>query len=301
MSSQHLLRDRALRYVACDKMRDKALTCITRTHALLREQRARAAALHNELKALERDMAVSSSKEQEACQTLAKAECTQLCDRIITQLPRELRDMVYHHLSTRSEERISRKHYRSTMDPQTRMYAYDADRSRVTHYPEHYWDASYVGNDFYRELVENYYRTSTFVFGDDSGLMERFLHTDQLKLGYAPQELVSKIEVRLNAITHDRTSCIGYMFGCATKPERLQAALGEIQGLRPGSSICVHLSTQARDEKARDEQVMAGCAALVPGLREARGLGYEVLLIVDRKVRIELDDVSDGYSLVDRT
>jgi hypothetical protein len=290
MSSHCLLRDRASRHVVCDKLTDKALTCITRTNALLREQRTRVAALQSELVVLENDLARSSSEEQEACQTLAKAECTQLCSSVMTQLPRELRDMVYQNLSTRPEERISREHFRSTLDPQTRIYAYDSARARATHYPEHYWDASYVGHDMYRELVENYYRTSTFVFDDDSGLIERFLDTDQLKLGYAPQQLVSKIEVHLNAMTYDRTSCIGYMFGCATKPERLRAALEGVRGMRYGASIVVHLSTQARDEKAREGQVEAGCAALVPGLREARELGYEVRLIVDRKMHIDLDD-----------
>jgi hypothetical protein len=60
--------------------------------------------------------------------------------------------------------------------------------------------------------------------------------------------------------------------------------------MRYDTSIVVHLSTQARDEKAREGQVEAGCAALVPGLREARELGYEVRLIVDRKMHIDLDD-----------
>jgi hypothetical protein len=295
MASQNVLRDRALRYAVCDNRVDKALTCIARTHALLREQRARAAALQRELEALEQVLTDSSSEEQEACQTLAKAECNQLCNRIITHLPRELRDMVYQHLGTRSEERISREHFRSTMDPKSRMYAYDADRSKATHYLEHYWDASYVSDDFYRELVETYYRTSTFIFGDDSGLIERFLNTDQMKLGYAPQELVSKIEVHVNAMTYDRTSCIGYMFGCATKPERLQAALDGVQELRAGASVCVHLTTQPRDKKQKEEQVRAGCAVLIPRLREVRELGYAVRLMIDRKMEVELNDVSSDY------
>jgi hypothetical protein len=256
-------------------------------------------ALQNELQALEQDLAISSREEQCAFELLAKVECISICNRVMAQLPRELRDMVYHHLSTSSEERISRDYFRSTMNPSTKLYTYDTARWKADHYPESFWDVAYVGNDFFQELAESYYRTSTFVFGDDGGLIKRFLEADQLKLGYAPRELVSKIEVHLSAITYDRSSCIGCMFGCATKPERLLAALEGIEQLKIVASICVHFSTQAKDGKQKEEQIGTVCNALVPRLREAKVAGHGVRLVVDRKTEIGLNDTSEYYQLKD--
>jgi hypothetical protein len=263
----------------------------------LRKQQARAAALQSELEALQQDLVTSSAKEQDAFESLAKAECSQICNRVMTQLPRELRDLVYRHLSTTSEKRIDREYFRSTMDPKTKLHIYDYARWKTIHHPENFWDVEYVGNDFFQEFAGSYYHTSTFVFGDDEGLIERFLETDPLMLGYTPKELVSEIEIHLSAITYDRSSCIGYMFGCAIKTERLQTALKGLERLRSGASICVHFSTQANDEKQREEQVLTACTVLIPSLREAIVAGYEVRLVIDRKMEVGLDDASGDYQL----
>jgi hypothetical protein len=260
-----------------------------RTHLLLRQQQARAEALQRQLEALQQDLAAATPEDQDACVALATSECNQICNRIMTQLPRELRDMIYQHISTKSEECISREYFRSIMDPKTRIHDYNSRRWTATHYPEHYWDAKYVGDDFSRELLQNYYRTSTFVFGNDDGLMERFLNVDQMKMGYAPKELISRIEVHLNAMTYDRTTCIGYMFGCATKPERLQAALRGTQCLKAGASVVVHFATQARYGEQKEEQMKVACTALGPVLEEARTAGLDVRLVMDKKMAIDLD------------
>jgi hypothetical protein len=264
---------------------------------MLRNQQARATALQDELQALEQDLAMSSREEQYAFELLAQMECKSICNRVMVQLPRELRDMVYHHLSTDSEEHISREYFRSTMDPTTKLFTYDTARWKADQYPENFWDTAYVGNDFFQDLAESYYRTSVFVFSDDGGLIERFLEVDQLRLGYAPKELVTKVEVHLSAMTHDRSSCVGYMFGCATKSERLEAALVGIEQLKVVADICVHFSTQAKDEKQKKEQIETVCNALIPKLREAKLAGHRARLVIDRKMEIGLDDMVGCYQL----
>lgn len=250
-----------------------------------------------ELEALQHELAASTSVEHDAFESLAKTECTQLCNRVMIHLPREIRDMIYRHLSTSSEERISREYFRSTLDPVTKLHTYDAGRWKAKHHPEHYWDVEYVGDDFFRELAENHFRTSTFMFGDDSGLIQRFLWTDQMQAGFPPKELVSRIEVHLNAMTFDRTCCIGYMFGCAVKPERLQTAVKGSERLKPGASVVVQFATQAKDEKKKKEQIMTACTALIPSLRELKVAGYKVGLMIDKAVEVELDDDSGDYQL----
>jgi len=137
-----------------------------------------------------------------------------------------------------------------------------------------------------------YFRTSTFAFGDDDGLIEQFLSTDKLGVGYAPKEVVSSIKVYLNAMTYDRTTCVGYMFGCATKPERLVAALRGVEGLKEGASLGVYFETRAADKEQRQKQIATVCEAVVPCLKEAKASGCLVRLVVDKKREIVLDDVS---------
>jgi hypothetical protein len=246
---------------------------------------------------LEQEVAASTIKEQDAIAKLAQSECLHFCSLVITQLPKEIRDMIYQYLTTTSE-RISRDYFRSTMDPKTRMHTYNAARWKSTHYPEHYWNFEYVSLPFLHELTQTYFRTSAFIFSDDDDtLIERFLTTDQMQNGFAPQELVSKIEIHLNAVTYDRTTCIGYMFGCATKPERLRAALKGVEELKSGANVCVRFKTRVKDEEQKREQVRTACEALVPCLREARGKGYCVRLVIDEDMEIELDDGEGGYEM----
>lgn len=174
------------------------------------------------------------------------------------------------------------------MNPVTRIHSYDPVRWKETHHPEHFWSATYTGHDFHRELIKTYYRTSTFIFGDDTDLIARFLETNSFQTGYPPADLVSKIEVHLNAVTFDRTSCIGYMFGCSTKPETLVAALDGAEGLKEGASVVVRFWTQAKDEEQRDEQVRVACEVLVPRLWELREKGFRVRVVIDGREEIKL-------------
>lgn len=178
------------------------------------------------------------------------------------------------------------------MDHTTQLHTYNAKNWKAAHYPEHYWDAEYVGASFLQELVQVYFRTSTFVFGDDDGLIEQFLSTDQMGVGYAPKELVSSIEVYLNAMTYDRTTCVGYMFGCATKPERLVAALRGVEGLKKGASLWLYIETRAGDAEQRARQIGTVCEAVLPCLKKAKAAGYSVRLVVDKKEEIGLDDLT---------
>jgi hypothetical protein len=203
-------------------------------------------------------------------------------------LPRELRDMVYSHLIPQSQT-IDREYFRSTIDPVTKIYTYDLARWKAKWYPQHWWDVSYVGEAFARELLDQYYSTSTFIFGDDAGLIQRFLDSDQMYIGYPPISLVSRIEIQLRALAFDRSSCVGYMFGIPTKPERLRAALDGVEMLKDGASIVVRFVTQAKDEKQKEEQIVTACTGLVPRLAELRRSGFRVRLVVDETEEIDED------------
>jgi hypothetical protein len=204
------------------------------------------------------------------------------------KLPRELRDMVYRHLSTK-EQRIDSDYFRSTKNPVTQCYSHDQARWKTAHFPEHFWSVDYVEHQFVRELSENYYRTSTFVFGDGQGLISKFLDTDQLGLGFPPKELVTSIEVRLSAITHDRGSFRAYIFGVPKPPERLQAALEGLMELKPGSNICIQFSSEARCVKRRRELFIGAVPVLFPKMQVAALAGYRLKFVLDRKHEFRLE------------
>ncbi|KAH7397392.1 hypothetical protein BKA66DRAFT_556948 [Pyrenochaeta sp. MPI-SDFR-AT-0127] len=230
---------------------------------------------------LEKDLANSNTGTQHAIEQVAEAECNQLSHHVITKLPREIRDMIYQHLSTRNPEHIEREHFRTTLDPVTRLYSYDHARWKASHFPDHFWNPRYVGDLFFRELVENYYRNSTFTFGDDPEVMKRFLSTDEMGINILPKDLVRNIEVHLKAVSYDRGSFRGYMFGVPKKPERLQAALDGLSELNEGARICVRFFTEAKTVKERDEHCLAALPTLFSSTQIAKMTGYKVKFVVD--------------------
>lgn len=253
-------------------------------HRALSEEsmrKARVARLQQELANLEQDLASTTPTTQDAVEQLAKTECQQLTNNIMTKLPREIRDMIYFHLSTQDRELIEREHFRTTLDPLTRLYSYDFDRWKAQHFPAHYWNTDYVGQPFYRELVENYYRTSTFLFGDDPGVMKRFLNADEMKLGIPPKALVSSIEIGLNAVSHDRGSFRAYMFGIPKSPERMREALDGIFELKPGARIVIRFVTEAKTREERDEHCKGAMAMLFDDAQVEKMKIYKVKFVVD--------------------
>jgi hypothetical protein len=161
------------------------------------------------------------------------------------------------------------------------------------HFPEHFWSTEYVDPGFVRELAENYYRTSTFIFGDGQGLIGKFLNTDQLNLGFPPKELVSDIEVRLSAITHDRGSFRAYIFGVPKPPERLQGALEGLVELKAGSSVCIQFSTEAKNTEMRQELFVGALPVLFKKLQVTALASYRMRFVLDCKYEFRMDgDVS---------
>ncbi|KAF3037067.1 hypothetical protein E8E12_002845 [Didymella heteroderae] len=265
-------------------LRKRAFECLS----IERSRRAHINALQQRLNALEHDLAIEAAETRLNLEAFAKSECRTLTDHFMFKLPRELRDMVYLHLSTK-EQRIDSDYFRSTMDPVTKCYSYDQARWRALHFPEHFWSTEYVDVRFVRELSENYYRTSTFVFGDGQGLIGRFLKTDQLGLGFPPKGLVSSIEIRLSAITHDRGSFRAYIFGVPKPPERLRAALEGLEGLKPGSNVCIQFSTEAKFVEQRRELFVGALPVLFPDIQGAALAGLRLRFVLDQKYEFRLD------------
>ncbi|KAL6709840.1 hypothetical protein ACN47E_000625 [Coniothyrium glycines] len=275
--------------------RDKQLReSVFRALSQERVRKTRLAHLQEELQRLERDLEADKKATQSQLEAFAQAECMQLTTAMMTKLPREIRDMVLRHLSTRHNELIEREYFRTTIDPETRLYSYDHARWKAEHFSEHFWDPAYTGQAFYRELVENYYRTSTFLFNDDPGVMAKFLLTDGFQMNFLPRDLVQNAEMHLNAISYDRGSFRTYLFGVPKSPETLQEALDGIFELRPSANIKICYTTDTREGKNREEHFQAGLRTLLGSVQRARLDGYEVSFVVDKKWKVDLAKETSG-------
>lgn len=240
---------------------------------------------------LEADLASITPSTKDTMEQLAKAECLELSNQIMNKLPREVRDMIYLHLSTRDKEIIEREHFRTTLDPLTRLYSYDFERWKKQHFSEHFWNPEYISKPMYDELVENYYRTSTFVFSDDVGVMKRFLTTDEMRLGLLPKDLVSKVEIGLNAVSYDRGSFRAYMFGVPKSPERMREALDGIDQLKAGARVVIRFVTEAKTEKEREEHYRGAMGVLFDAAQREKMSKYRVKFVVDEDRVWDLGDV----------
>ncbi|KAF2849511.1 hypothetical protein T440DRAFT_508671 [Plenodomus tracheiphilus IPT5] len=267
------LRTRALRALSAENLRRRKIT-----------------ALKKELETLETDLSITAKSIQQDLERLARSECLSLTTQIMTKLPRELRDIICQHLSTRTNERIEREHFRATLDPLTKLYSYNHARWKASHFPEHYWNSDYVGPNFFQELIENYYLTSTFIFGDDPDTMTRFLNTNEFNIPSLPKNLVSKVEIHLNAVSYDRGSFRAYMFGVPKSPERLHEQLEPLFELKQGAKICIHFLTDTQEERHREEHFQAGLEALFSGVQRVKLRGYAVRFVVDKMYVFNLEE-----------
>jgi len=253
-------------------------------------RRARIVALRSELNALETSLVDAGRRSQRDLEQLATAECLAITTNVMTLLPREIRDMIYRHLSTRPNERIEKEKFRATLDPLTRLYSYDHARWKAEHFAEHYWDAAYVGASFFQELIENYYRTSTFIFSDEPDVMTRFLQTNEFHLpSLLPGDLVANVAIHLNAVSYDRGSFRAYLFGVPKTAARLQEQLQPLFGLKPGASVRIHFSTEAKDGTGRDRCCQAGVETLFSSVQRERLKAYRVQLVADETHVFDLE------------
>lgn len=244
-------------------------------------QKSQIQRLRAQLAVLERALSQSSPITQSNLAAYAQSECFHLTTSLIATLPREIRDMVYTHLFTNAQEQIDSSYFASILDPVKGYYTFDPSRWKATHYPQHFWDVTYVGDIFLHELAETYYRTTTFIFTDKDGLLSRFLNTDQLGLGFLPKSHVRNVEVKLNAINYDRGSFRAYMYGVPKTMERLRAGLEGIFELKDGARIGVCFETEAKDDKERRDWVDMAKNLLFEGERREEMGRYEIRFIID--------------------
>jgi hypothetical protein len=128
-----------------------------------------------------------------------KLECRMLCDKVYDTFPREVRDIIY-------DQKLS---VNSVSPPymwgEGGRPAFGVSRSdrhwrtgAASDKLEHLWSADFLGNRVLLELLEWYYRATTFEFGQNWSFVPEFRSTDQWELCHVPADYVTNVEVTLD-------------------------------------------------------------------------------------------------------
>lgn len=118
----------------------------------------------------------------------AELTCKPLCESMHRELPPELRDAVYEQISTWRDP-VDVDHYFSHATGQIKSFFFMAQKkwqSQQGLFGAFYWDPRFVGDVVARELIGNWYRTSSFLVTHDR-LLERFLNGDRWEMGVVPK------------------------------------------------------------------------------------------------------------------
>jgi len=125
------------------------------------------------------------------------AQCLPVCTKVCAILPRELRDMIYQYIIGESIVKIDKEVlasflFCSEIGITPRLPAGFTNRTTIA--CEHLWDRNYSGKLFYSELIEAWYRNTTFSFVE-CRLVPDFLDDPRFGYGVPPREWVRKIKI----------------------------------------------------------------------------------------------------------
>lgn len=161
-------------------------------HERIGTREARMSDLKAEKLVLERqihDLTVSYSKD----------ECRQLCAKILTALPRELRDVICAYVVHPDYIWVGPQYLTNEGKPCEK----DQDA--------HFFKESYVGEIMLVELAQAWYRHTLFYFwnkAQNASVVKRFMTTDRWGLDIIPHEHISRVRFDLGSKTlHSAFNC----------------------------------------------------------------------------------------------
>ncbi|KAF2653799.1 hypothetical protein K491DRAFT_680258 [Lophiostoma macrostomum CBS 122681] len=171
--------------------------------------------------------------DMEAIERYAKISCLQICQRLFTRFPRELRDEIYQYLLPQG----------STFHPDTKPHDWAdhdpddfAHRSSEMFRRDYFFDAEYVGTDVLQELAEHSYGALRFVFTvHNYRYPETISWLGQVdRHGIRRGDFIDKVAIYINE-------------GDEFSTEELEKAFGYQAGYSKRTSIQLRLSTMERE------------------------------------------------------
>jgi hypothetical protein len=243
----------------------------------------------------------------------AKLDCQMLCDKIYETFPREVRDIIYVHIHTKQQGSINVVYMvdqGAWDDPKHPAFNQSKSEAhwrtgRPGDYENHLWSTNFLGNRVLEELLEWYYRATTFQFGKNWAFIPEFRSTDQWKLGHVPADFVTNVEVTLNCNDYEViemygandddpprgewgdgsgwiTSC---RYGCVNGVEqkdsrsKLLTSLESLFGFKQGTKIIIEvMMSSAYDSDMRAHMRDIAVPFILPTLLRLQASGYNVTI-----------------------
>lgn len=207
-------------------------------------------------KALNKISKVRKVELNDAFDAYAKRSCLELSKNIQKTFPREVRDIIYGYITGRELVKVSRSSKKTSKNsPRLSFFSTTLKKNTNTRDSErcddHWWNEDFVGTDMIRELVEHFYRSCCFLFGEDFGIIPCLRVVDQWGMGVLPVSFISNVEVTVK--------CSDYGFGLGVHEDSwgnginewdfkqdakltstaLLVHLESLFGFRPGTAITI--------------------------------------------------------------
>ncbi|KAF2267777.1 hypothetical protein CC78DRAFT_565951 [Lojkania enalia] len=203
--------------------------------------------LKNEPKELDNDDDLvddDEDRERLRIESCAKASCRVLCAAVYTKLPRELRDNIYARLNPDSRVNVPGK------DKSWKL------GSSLKRRKPFYCDAQYLGENVFKEFVENWYRTCEFQFKIENVSEPTWLPSFKTECSWLAGLLQKDLSWNTPIIPADIISRVRISFG----PEDVRLGVGLGQGhlvaatknllnLKRGSHICLYMRWDFGDKR----------------------------------------------------
>ncbi|KAJ4352749.1 hypothetical protein N0V95_003967 [Ascochyta clinopodiicola] len=133
---------------------------------------------------------------KKASDEYAETVCRALCEGVYHRFPREVRDMIYSHIHPQYTLDIDADYFTST------KATIPTDDWNVLIVHHHIWDPAFVTGKVHAELMEQYFRSTTFEFQSFEHIV-KFRVTDQWKTGYIPAQFPTNILVNVVSSNYD--------------------------------------------------------------------------------------------------
>lgn len=216
----------------------------------------------------------SAEPETEA-EAEAKFLCRKLCEKIQYSLPRELRDKVYEELVGQPVFFVNHSDLERLKDhkPEASFRFASVPWTLAPDHPPHVLDQTYVGQDIRGEIVETFYRMSTFSFAD-LDLLDGFLAWNE-KLS---QKMVTII--KFNVKESDVTPVGRISREEETHPRIFLDNLERLFVFKPRTRIIISLINGGNLPWIRSDtevqNLMAAYASIFPTLCRLQKAGYRM-------------------------
>ncbi|KAI4624517.1 hypothetical protein J4E83_004192 [Alternaria metachromatica] len=222
------------------QLRDKCYKLL-HTEAKLLQRWKEEDARHEARKA---DLQVQKDNTVNELNQYAQVACRNLCDKIFKVCPREIRDYIYAYLLPNSPVVLEHCDHR---DCDSKPCAKGSETLYYFVEPySHLFKTAYVIPEFSIELLEKYYRTSTFDLRDQFARLGAFRSLDRGNLGVIPANYILNVSLCIQCDKYDFDGVTAPLASLhrnyALKPRRaLLADLEALFGFKAGTKIDLHL------------------------------------------------------------